>query len=117
MRSRLVLHTGGQALTCSLSAPCDLPAELVPCWQPAPTGPCQALPGLQQPAVGQVSGAPWGAGDTGGMWVALTEHPFCLQGPQEFGGLRPHPSLCVQVGYPSAPRSPHSCPTGSPRPC
>ncbi|KAM9655002.1 interleukin-17 receptor C [Morphnus guianensis] len=70
-RSRLILHAGGQALTCSLSAPCDLPAELVPCWQPAPAGPCQALPGLQQPAVGQ--------------------------GLQEFGGLRPHPNLCVQV--------------------
>ncbi|NXU22204.1 I17RC protein, partial [Thalassarche chlororhynchos] len=70
-RSRLVLHAGGQALTCSLSAPCDLPAELVPCWQPQPAGPCQALPGLQQPAVGQ--------------------------GPREFGGLQPHPNLCVQV--------------------
>ncbi|NWS68646.1 I17RC protein, partial [Crotophaga sulcirostris] len=70
-RSQLVLHARGQALTCSLSAPCDLPAELVPCWQPAPTGPCQALPGLQQPAVGQ--------------------------GPQEFRGLQPHPNLCVQV--------------------
>ncbi|XP_068264999.1 interleukin-17 receptor C isoform X2 [Nyctibius grandis] len=70
-RSRLVLHATGQALTCSLSAPCDLPAQLVPCWQPAPAGPCQALPGLQQPAVGQ--------------------------GPQEFGGLRLHPNLCVQV--------------------
>ncbi|KAM9226972.1 interleukin-17 receptor C [Leptosomus discolor] len=70
-RSRLVLHAAGQALTCSLSAPCDLPAELVPCWQPAPAEPCQALPSLQQPAVGQ--------------------------GPQEFGGLRPHPNLCVQV--------------------
>ncbi|NXW40480.1 I17RC protein, partial [Nyctiprogne leucopyga] len=70
-RSQLVLHTGGQALTCSLSAPCDLPAKLVPCWQPAPAGPCQALPGLQQPAVGQ--------------------------GPQEFKGLRLHPNLCVQV--------------------
>ncbi|KAM6386996.1 interleukin-17 receptor C isoform 2-T2 [Pluvialis apricaria] len=70
-RSQLVLHAEGQALTCSLSAPCDLPAELVPCWQPEPTGICQALPGLQQPAVGQ--------------------------GPQEFGGLRPHPNLCVQV--------------------
>ncbi|NXE74264.1 I17RC protein, partial [Cochlearius cochlearius] len=69
-RSRLVLHAGGQALTCSLSAPCDVPAELVPCWQPEPTGPCQALPGLQQP-VGQ--------------------------GPQEFVGLQPHPNLCVQV--------------------
>ncbi|NXF48906.1 I17RC protein, partial [Oceanites oceanicus] len=68
--SRLVLHTEGQALTCSLSAPCDLPAELVPCWQPEPAGPCQALPGLQQPAMGQ--------------------------GPQEFGGLQPHPNLCVQ---------------------
>ncbi|CAM9344707.1 unnamed protein product [Bubo scandiacus] len=72
VRSRLVLHVvGSQALTCSLSAPCDLPAELVPCWQPVPAGPCQALPGLQQPTVGQ--------------------------GHQEFGGLRPHPNLCVQV--------------------
>ncbi|NXL47410.1 I17RC protein, partial [Podilymbus podiceps] len=70
-RSRLVLHAGGQALSCSLSAPCDLPAELVPCWQPAPAAPCQALPGLQQPAAGQ--------------------------GPQEFGELQPHPNLCVQV--------------------
>ncbi|NXW37271.1 I17RC protein, partial [Phaetusa simplex] len=71
-RSRLVLHAEGQVLTSSLSAPCDLPAELVPCWQPEPDGPCQSLPGLQQPAVGQ-------------------------QGPQEFGGLRLHPNLCVQV--------------------
>ncbi|XP_074770480.1 interleukin-17 receptor C [Athene noctua] len=71
-RSRLVLRSvGSQALTCSLSAPCDLPAQLVPCWQPEPAGPCQALPGLQQPAVGQ--------------------------GHQEFVGLRPHPNLCVQV--------------------
>ncbi|XP_075288755.1 interleukin-17 receptor C [Opisthocomus hoazin] len=70
-RSRLVLHAGTQALSCSLSAPCDLPAELVPCWQPVPAGPCQALPGLPRPAVGQ--------------------------GPQEFGGLWPHPNLCVQV--------------------
>ncbi|NWR81806.1 I17RC protein, partial [Centropus unirufus] len=80
-RSQLVLHAEGQALTCSLSAPCDLPAELVPCWQPAPPGPCQALPGLQQPAVGQE--------------------------PQEFRGLQPHPNLCVQVGHSSAPRLPH----------
>ncbi|KAM6256789.1 interleukin-17 receptor C isoform 2-T2 [Porphyrio hochstetteri] len=70
-RSRLVLHATEQALSWSLSAPCDVLAELVPCWQSAPTGPCQALPGLQQPAVGQ--------------------------GPQEFGGLQPHPNLCVQV--------------------
>ncbi|NXD37940.1 I17RC protein, partial [Copsychus sechellarum] len=70
-RSRLVLHIEGQVLICSLSAPCDLPAELVPCWQPVPSGPCQPLPGLQQPARGQ--------------------------GPQEFGGLRPHPNLCMQV--------------------
>ncbi|NWZ79525.1 I17RC protein, partial [Poecile atricapillus] len=70
-QSRLVLHVEGQVLTCSLSAPCDLLAELVPCWQPVPSGPCQPLPGLQQPAGGQ--------------------------GPQEFGGLRPHPNLCVQV--------------------
>ncbi|NXK88799.1 I17RC protein, partial [Formicarius rufipectus] len=69
-QSRLVLHTEGQVLTCSLSAPCDLPAKLVPCWQPVPSGPCQPLPGVQQPAVGQ--------------------------GPQEFGRLRPHPNICVQ---------------------
>ncbi|NXS44210.1 I17RC protein, partial [Balaeniceps rex] len=96
--SRLDLHAGGgQALTCSLSAPCDLPAELVPCWQPEPAGPCQALPGLQQPAVGQVSGALGGTGGPGGMQVALTEHPFRPQGPQEFQGLQPHPNLCMQV--------------------
>ncbi|NXJ87314.1 I17RC protein, partial [Corythaixoides concolor] len=82
--SRLTLDARGQALTCSLSAPCDLPAELVPCWQPVPAGLCQALPGLQQPAVGQ--------------------------GPREFGGLRPHPNLCVQVGHPSAPQLPHGQP-------
>ncbi|KAM4893691.1 interleukin-17 receptor C isoform 4-T4 [Sylvia borin] len=70
-QSQLVLHIEGQVLTCSLSAPCDLLAELVPCWQPVPSGPCQPLPGLQQPARGQ--------------------------GPQEFGGLQPHPNLCVQV--------------------
>ncbi|NXT99839.1 I17RC protein, partial [Buphagus erythrorhynchus] len=70
-QSQLVLHIEGQVLTCSLSAPCDLPAELVPCWQPVHSGPCQPLPGLQQPAVGQ--------------------------GPQEFGELQPHPNLCVQV--------------------
>ncbi|XP_056357685.1 interleukin-17 receptor C isoform X2 [Oenanthe melanoleuca] len=70
-QSRLVLHVEGQLLLCSLAAPCDLLAELVPCWQPVPSRPCQPLPGLQQPARGQ--------------------------GPQEFGGLRPHPNLCVQV--------------------
>ncbi|NXO85426.1 I17RC protein, partial [Sitta europaea] len=70
-QSQLVLHIEGHVLTCSLSAPCDLLAELVPCWQPVPSGPCQPLPGLQQPARGQ--------------------------GPQEFGGLQPHPNLCVQV--------------------
>ncbi|NXG10660.1 I17RC protein, partial [Sakesphorus luctuosus] len=70
-QSQLILHTEGQVLTCSLSAPCDLPAKLVPCWQSVPSGPCQPLPGVQQPAVGQ--------------------------GPQEFGRLRPHPNLCVQV--------------------
>ncbi|NXN27922.1 I17RC protein, partial [Nycticryphes semicollaris] len=80
-RSQLVLHVEGQVLTCSLSAPCDLSAELVPCWQPKLAGPCQALPGLQQPSVGQ--------------------------GPQEFVGLRLHPNLCIQVGRSPAP---HGCP-------
>ncbi|XP_067159705.1 interleukin-17 receptor C [Apteryx mantelli] len=70
-RSRLVLHVAGDSLTCSVSAPCDLPAELVPCWQPEPAGPCQALPHLRQ--------------------------PVAAQGPQEFAALRPHPNLCVQV--------------------
>ncbi|XP_033921748.1 interleukin-17 receptor C [Melopsittacus undulatus] len=69
--SQLVLHTKAQALTCSLSSPCDLLAELIPCWQPAPTGPCQALPSLQYSAMEQAS--------------------------QELGGLQPHPNLCVQV--------------------
>ncbi|XP_066859471.1 interleukin-17 receptor C [Anser cygnoides] len=70
-QTRLVLHDTGQALACSLSAPCDLPAELVPCWSPAPGAPCQALPDLQQPVTGQ--------------------------GPQEFRALQLHPNLCVQV--------------------
>ncbi|NWS20385.1 I17RC protein, partial [Pachyramphus minor] len=68
LQSQLVMHTEGQVLTCSLSAPCDIPAKMVPCWQPVPSGPCQPLPGLQQPTMGQ--------------------------GPQEFGRLRPHPNLC-----------------------
>ncbi|NXM88574.1 I17RC protein, partial [Oenanthe oenanthe] len=81
-QSRLVLHVEGQLLLCSLAAPCDLLAELVPCWQPVPSRPCQPLPGLQQPARGQ--------------------------GPQEFRGLRPHPNLCVQVGHHSVPQAaPH----------
>uniref|UniRef100_A0A8B9TGC0 Interleukin-17 receptor C/E N-terminal domain-containing protein n=1 Tax=Anas platyrhynchos TaxID=8839 RepID=A0A8B9TGC0_ANAPL len=70
-QTRLVLHDTGQALACSISAPCDLPAELVPCWSPAPGAPCQALPDLQQPVTGQ--------------------------GPQEFRALQLHPNLCVQV--------------------
>ncbi|NXE14987.1 I17RC protein, partial [Lophotis ruficrista] len=86
-RSRLVLHAAEQGLTCSLLAPCDVLAKLVPCWQPAPTGPCQALPGLQQPAVGQ--------------------------GPQEFGGLQPHPNLCVQGLSPPGLPSPCSPSAGT----
>ncbi|NXL98154.1 I17RC protein, partial [Tyrannus savana] len=89
IQSQLVLHTEGQVLTCSLSAPCDLPAKLVPCWQPVPSGPCQPLPGLQQPTMGQ--------------------------GPQEFGRLRPHPNLCVQVGPCSAPQLPHGQPHRQPQ--
>ncbi|OXB78677.1 UNVERIFIED_CONTAM: hypothetical protein H355_002642 [Colinus virginianus] len=54
VQTQLVLHDVGQALSCSVSAPCDLPAVLVPCWSPAPAVPCQALPGLQQPVTGQV---------------------------------------------------------------
>lgn len=71
LQTQLVLHDVGQTFTCSISAPCDLPAELVPCWSPAPTAPCQALPSLRQPVTGQ--------------------------GPQEFQALQPHPNLCVQV--------------------
>ncbi|NXD81695.1 I17RC protein, partial [Halcyon senegalensis] len=109
-RSRLVLHATRQALSCSLLAPCDIPAELVACWQPVPSGPCQALPNLQQPTMGQVSGAPWGARGMGEMQVSLMG-PFCSQGPQEFARLRPHPNLCVQVGHPlAAPQLPHGQP-------
>ncbi|NXN15756.1 I17RC protein, partial [Indicator maculatus] len=84
-RSQLVLHTTQQALSCSLLSPCDLSAELVPCWQPVPAGPCQALPGLQQPAV--------------------------RQGPQEFGGLQPHPNLCIQAPFPPISVPPCPCDT------
>ncbi|NXY90126.1 I17RC protein, partial [Alcedo cyanopectus] len=69
--SQLVLHATRQVLSCSILAPCDIQAKLVACWQPVPSGPCQALPNLQQPTTGQ--------------------------GPQEFGRLQPHPNLCVQV--------------------
>ncbi|NXC49847.1 I17RC protein, partial [Penelope pileata] len=70
-QTRLVLHDVGGGLACSISAPCDLPAQLVPCWSPAPSTPCQALPELQQPVTGQ--------------------------GHQEFRALQLHPNLCVQV--------------------
>lgn len=103
-------------LTCSLSAPCDLLAELVPCWQPVPSGPCQPLPGLQQPARGQVSGALWGAGDfvkdggdsygaslpltgTPGVWrTAATPQPLRA-------GRTP---LCPTAAPQAAPHHPHA---------
>lgn len=113
-RSRLVLHAEAQALTCSLSSPCDLPAELIPCWQPAPTGPCQELPGLRHPAMGQVSGlhgAPgalegYGGTDgaslppTGipGAWgAAATPQPLCASRTP----LCPTAALWLPHGHPS----------------
>lgn len=42
--------------------------------------------------------------------MTLTEHLSCPQGPQEFGGLRLHPNLCVQVGDLPALRLPHRQP-------
>uniref|UniRef100_A0A8B9END7 Interleukin-17 receptor C/E N-terminal domain-containing protein n=1 Tax=Anser cygnoides TaxID=8845 RepID=A0A8B9END7_ANSCY len=113
-QTRLVLHDTGQALACSLSAPCDLPAELVPCWTPAPGAPCQALPDLQQPVTGQVS-IPGGAGARGGARVALMGLPFCPQGPQEFRALQLHPNLCVQVGR--APNHPTAAPQAASLTC
>lgn len=106
-QTRLVLHDTGQALACSISAPCDLPAELVPCWSPAPGAPCQALPDLQQPVTGQVS-VPRDQGHVEGRWVALMGLPISPQGPQEFRALQLHPNLCVQVGR--APNHPAAAP-------
>ncbi|XP_034962766.2 interleukin-17 receptor C isoform X1 [Zootoca vivipara] len=71
-QSRLKLKVFEGMLSCSLSAPCDLPGELVPCWRGAPRASCHPLhPQLHLPLAPQV--------------------------PQEFPGLTPHPNLCVQV--------------------
>lgn len=79
LQTQLVLHDVGQTFTCSISAPCDLPAELVPCWSPAPTAPCQALPSLRQPVTGQVSipmepGHIEGMHGTDGLLSAFRDH-------------------------------------------
>ncbi|KAH0630327.1 hypothetical protein JD844_013257 [Phrynosoma platyrhinos] len=59
-------------LSCSFSAPCDLPGELVPCWRGEELA-CHPLhPQLRMDLI--------------------------LHELQEFPGLRPHPKLCVQ-GY------------------
>lgn len=61
----------GTSVSCFLSAPCDLPGELVPCWREDVLA-CHPLPPQ--------------------FHVAITPHEI-----QELPGLRPHPNLCVQV--------------------
>nr|XP_056702554.1 interleukin-17 receptor C [Euleptes europaea] len=71
-RSRLELITAFDGtLSLSLSAPCDLSGELVPCWR----GDWPACYPLHSK-----------------LRLALTPNEL-----QEFPGLRPHPNLCVQV--------------------
>ncbi|XP_065264426.1 interleukin-17 receptor C [Emys orbicularis] len=70
-QAQLKLHLTGGRLSCSVSAPCMVPADLVPCWRLKSAGPCHELPHLRQ---------------------ALT-----VPGRHEFGTLQPHPNLCVQV--------------------
>ncbi|XP_065408890.1 interleukin-17 receptor C isoform X1 [Chrysemys picta bellii] len=70
-QAQLKLYLTGEKLSCSVSAPCMVPADLVPCWRLKSTGPCHELPHLRQ---------------------ALT-----VPGLHEFGTLQPHPNLCVQV--------------------
>ncbi|XP_074861687.1 interleukin-17 receptor C isoform X2 [Carettochelys insculpta] len=70
-QAQMKLRLAGGTLSCSVSAPCAVPAELMPCWRLKRAGPCHALPHLRQ---------------------RLT-----LPGRQEFQTLLPHPNLCVQV--------------------
>ncbi|XP_043375178.1 interleukin-17 receptor C isoform X2 [Dermochelys coriacea] len=70
-QAQLKLRLTAGRLSCSVSVPCAVPAELVPCWRLKRAGPCHELPHLRQ---------------------ALT-----LPTLHEFGTLQPHPNLCVQV--------------------
>ncbi|XP_062979518.1 interleukin-17 receptor C [Elgaria multicarinata webbii] len=70
-KSRLEVKAFNKTLSCTLTAPCDLAGELVPCWR----GEALACHPLHPQ-----------------LHLALTPHV-----PQEFPGLRPHPNLCVQV--------------------
>ncbi|XP_008103774.2 interleukin-17 receptor C isoform X2 [Anolis carolinensis] len=70
-KSHLKVKAFREVLSCSFSAPCDLPGELVPCWKGEDLA-CHPLhPQLRK----------------GLIRIEL----------QEFPGLRPHPNLCVQV--------------------
>nr|XP_008103773.1 PREDICTED: interleukin-17 receptor C isoform X1 [Anolis carolinensis] len=70
-KSHLKVKAFRGVLSCSFSAPCDLPGELVPCWKGEDLA-CHPLhPQLRK----------------GLIRIEL----------QEFPGLRPHPNLCVQV--------------------
>ncbi|XP_030425603.1 interleukin-17 receptor C isoform X1 [Gopherus evgoodei] len=70
-QAQLKLHLTGERLSCSVSVPCVVPAELVPCWRLKRAGPCHELPHLRQ---------------------AVT-----VPSLHEFGTLQSHPNLCVQV--------------------
>ncbi|XP_077180980.1 interleukin-17 receptor C [Paroedura picta] len=70
-KSHLELSISDETLSLFLSAPCDLPGELVPCWKMDPPA-CYPLHSK--------------------LRLALTPNEL-----QEFPRLRPHPNLCVQV--------------------
>ncbi|XP_059571954.1 interleukin-17 receptor C isoform X2 [Alligator mississippiensis] len=69
-QTQLKLRVNKGTLSYKISAPCDISAELMPCWRPDPAGPCTALPQLRQAT---------------------------LPGLQELDTLQPHPNLCIQV--------------------
>ncbi|KAM8799634.1 interleukin-17 receptor C [Eudromia elegans] len=94
-QSRLLLHLAGDALSCAVSSPCDLPAELQPCWRPGPAGPCQALP--QPPALPAAQVSPCARRGAGPGVAPAAGAAVSPQAPQEFPALRPHPNLCVQA--------------------
>lgn len=47
-QTQLKLRVNKGTLSYKISAPCDISAELMPCWRPDPAGPCTALPQLRQ---------------------------------------------------------------------
>uniref|UniRef100_A0A8C8RPN9 Interleukin-17 receptor C n=1 Tax=Pelusios castaneus TaxID=367368 RepID=A0A8C8RPN9_9SAUR len=72
-QARVTLQLRGGMLNCSVSVPCAVSGELMPCWRPKSARLCHELPHLRQ---------------------ALT---LSTKSYYEFQTLQPHPNLCVQV--------------------